>query len=47
VKLITDEKNRLTEFVVETELLRGRTGKAEELVCLLLAPVRASRSDPA
>ena len=46
VKLITDEKNRLIEFVVETEFLRGRAGKAEELVCLLQALVRASRSDP-
>jgi hypothetical protein len=46
VKLITDEKNRLTEFVVETEFLRSRAGKAEELVCLFQALVRASRSDP-
>jgi hypothetical protein len=46
VKLIADEKNRLTEFVVVTEFLRGRAGKAEELAGRLQALLRASRSDP-
>jgi hypothetical protein len=31
VKLITDEKNRLTEFVVVTEFLRGKLERQRSL----------------
>ena len=31
VKLITDEKNRLTEFVVVTEFLRGKLERQTSL----------------